>query len=201
MNNSRKGLILPIIAIIVAVVIVGGIVYYLARQSSQNGVAGSAATTSNTTAVANGQTGVNSTNTNIASGPSGESDTQMVKDTVIAAFDADRNINTSQDLQNVLQQYYTHSAIQKVQPLMNSNEKFAMFAITQVPKTIPDPSSLNFSVDVNGDAATATASFATTTTFSEGILGQVATTTMDTVTISLQKESGQWKISAVGITI
>lgn len=200
MENTKRGFVFQVIIIAIGVVIIAGLVYLIFWSPSRNSGVSSPAVSTHATEGAGNVTAPAENPMPSASVPT-LSTTQSVKNTVVAALNADRDITNEQDLQSVLQQYYTQSTIQKVQTAISSGQQtFAMFVVDGIPKLMPDPSSLDFNVVVGGDFATATTQFSTTSVVATGIGEPAATTTLETVTISLQNENNQWKMDSVGIS-
>ena len=134
------------------------------------------------------------------------SDEQSVINTVSAMLNAERNAATFQDAENAVTDYTSQVAIQQFQAGISKVPASSLSSmqgyILQVDHAYPNPSSLQFSVMITGDMATATAALPTTTSNSPQTIngtpvGTITATYQNSITIPLQKENGQWKVNKI----
>lgn len=128
------------------------------------------------------------------------SDEDAVKSVALAAIGAERKAATFQDVQNFASKYYSAATLTKFHATIDSlpaaSRKTLEDEIISFAQQMPDPSSLKFSITINGNSALAISSFPDS---SETSSGMTVTTSGNKVTVALRKESGQWKIDSINL--
>ena len=131
----------------------------------------------------------------------GSTDQSSIVGAVKGMLLASHSVKSYSDAQNVMTQYYSVEAIQKLQAGLSKVSPSQLpnmqkFFVT-IDKNYPDPSSLQFSVMVNGAMATATASLPDSSSTSTGSTGYTVAMFHNSINVILQKESGTWKVNTI----
>jgi hypothetical protein len=132
----------------------------------------------------------------------------QINSMVTAMLAAYHNASSLQDVENIVSQYAVPAEVQQLQTAVGkmSSSSLAMFQteLLDVAHTLPNPASIQLTTTVNGDFATTTAILPTTVSTStenynneQG--GTLTTTSQNNITINLQNESGQWKVSQITV--
>lgn len=206
MKNTQKGFAASATIIIIVILIVAAGAYFIWHQQQESNA--QIATFNNQFSSSTVSSASTAVNANTSQSSSQNEQEVQINNMVTAMLVAYHNAESLQDVENIVSEYAVPAEVQQVQAAIGkmSSSSLAMFQteVLDIAHAYPNPADIQLTTTVNGDFATTTATLPTTVSTStenynneQG--GTLTTTSHNSLTVNLQNENGQWKVSQIAV--